>query len=61
MSCTTCPDCHGFGIMATEPDGRLTWCRSCAGWGLEREPEGDDDAEPVELHWPESIRWIAGS
>jgi hypothetical protein len=61
MPCITCPDCRGHGAVATEPDGRPTWCRSCGGWGLEREADDDDEAEPVLLFWPESIRWIASA
>jgi hypothetical protein len=33
-----------------------TWCRTCYGWGLMRLPEDDDELEPPELFWPESIR-----
>ena len=34
-----------------------TWCRTCCGWGLFRAPEDDDEVDPPELLWPESIRW----
>lgn len=61
MPCMTCPDCRGSGSVTAEPDNHPTWCRSCGGWGLERTAEDDDEAEPVTLLWPESIRWAASA
>jgi DnaJ-class molecular chaperone len=63
VSTITCPDCHGTGTTpGRNPSGPAigdhpTWCRTCCGWGLFRAPEDDDEVDPPELLWPESIRW----
>ncbi len=58
MACTICPDCRGSGVIHADCRGQfLTWCRTCSGWGLQREAEDDDERDPVILLWPESIRW----
>jgi hypothetical protein len=56
MTTTVCPDCHGSGSTPVRDGEAPTWCRTCYGWGLMRLPEDDDELEPPELFWPESIR-----
>ena len=63
MPVVTCPDCRGTGTTpGRNPSGPATgdsptWCCTCCGWGLFRLPEEDDEHDPPELRWPESIRW----
>lgn len=61
MSMCICPDCLGTGsnieYRLPGTSGGRTWCRTCHGSGLIQKPDQDDEHEPPELFWPESIRW----
>lgn len=66
MSMLICPDCQESGSVGAElrpqrSGNRRTWCRTCYGSGLVREPDHDDEQESIELLWPESIRWTRSS